>query len=170
MKSFYNCVLIILIILFVSFTSANIFLGFCYIIDNNKELFEEPKTEIKLEQPEFFLYDEPNDSLVLLACNYYGLKEPYIVLSQAILETGGYKSYQCKVNNNLFGLFNSRKMEYFKFNHWTESVEAYKNKIQYRLKENENYYHFLKRIGYAEDSAYIEKVKFIRNNLTYSHH
>lgn len=33
--------------------------------------------------------------------------------------------------------------------------------IQYRLRENEDYYHFLTRIGYAEDPQYITKVKGI---------
>ena len=33
--------------------------------------------------------------------------------------------------------------------------------IQYRLRENEDYYQFLTRIGYAEDPQYITKVKGI---------
>ena len=35
--------------------------------------------------------------------------------------------------------------------------------IQYRLKDNENYYKFLSRIGYAEDPKYISKIKGIVN-------
>lgn len=33
--------------------------------------------------------------------------------------------------------------------------------IQYRLRENENYYQFLTRISYASDPDYIKKVKNI---------
>lgn len=33
--------------------------------------------------------------------------------------------------------------------------------IQYRLRENEDYYSFIQRIGYAEDPNYISKVKGI---------
>ena len=33
--------------------------------------------------------------------------------------------------------------------------------IQYRYKNDEDYYHFLDRIGYAEDSLYIQKIKSI---------
>jgi flagellum-specific peptidoglycan hydrolase FlgJ len=33
--------------------------------------------------------------------------------------------------------------------------------IQYKLRENEDYYKFLTRIGYAEDPEYINKVKSI---------
>ena len=134
------------------------------LIPRNTILKEEP-VPIKLEQPEFFLYDTPNDSLVLQACAYYGLKHDTIILTQAKLETGNYKSYQCRVNNNLFGLYNSAKMEYYKFNHWSESVEAYKKWIQYRLKDEEDYYFFLSRIGYAEDPDYISKLKWVKQTL-----
>jgi hypothetical protein len=131
----------------------------------NTILKEEEPVPVKLKQPEFFLYDTPNDSLVLQACAYYGLKHDTIILTQAKLETGNYKSYQCRVNNNLFGLFNSSKMEYYKFNHWSESVEAYKKWIQYRYKDEEDYYNFLNRIGYAEDSSYVSKLKWIKKSL-----
>lgn len=116
---------------------------------------------VKLQQPEFFLYDTPADSLVYQACVYYDIHHPEIVVSQSILETGYYRSEGCKKDNNLFGLYNSRAKEYYKFNHWTESVLKYKEWIQYRYKDGENYYHFLDRIGYADDSLYIQKIKSI---------
>ena len=128
-------------------------------------ILKEETVPVKLEQPEFFLYDTPNDSLILQACAYYGLKHDTIILTQAKLETGNYKSYQCRVNNNLFGLFNSSKMKYYKFNHWSESVEAYKKWIQYRYKDEEDYYSFLVRISYAEDSNYVSKLKWIEKSL-----
>ena len=134
------------------------------LIPRNTILKEEP-VPVKLEQPEFFLYDTPNDSLVLQACAYYGLKHDTIILTQAKLETGNYKSYQCRVNNNLFGLYNSAEGDYYKFNHWSESVEAYKKWIQYRLKDKEDYYFFLSRIGYAEDPDYIAKLKWVKQTL-----
>ncbi len=37
--------------------------------------------------------------------------------------------------------------------------------IEYKLKDGENYYDFLKRIGYAEDPDYIAKVKRIEKGL-----
>lgn len=129
-----------------------------------REIPKETNVTIKLEEPYFFLSDTPNDSLLLEALNYYNMQEPIIVLAQAKLETGDYKSYQCLVNNNLFGLFNSKTGNYFKFNHWTESIEAYKKYIEYKRRPNENYYDFLNRIGYAEDTAYVNKLKFIINN------
>lgn len=129
-----------------------------------REIPKETNVTIKLEEPYFFLSDVPNDSLLLAALKYYNMQEPIIVLAQAKLETGDYKSYQCLVNNNLFGLFNSKTGNYFKFKHWTESIEAYKKYIEYKRRPNENYYDFLNRIGYAEDTAYVNKLKFIINN------
>ena len=112
-----------------------------------REIPKETNVTIKLEEPYFFLSDIPNDSLLLEALNYYHVQEPIIVLAQVKLETGNYRSYQCLVNNNLFGLFNSNTNTYFKFNHWTESIQAYIKYIEYKRKHNEDYYDLLNIIG-----------------------
>lgn len=117
--------------------------------------------KVELQQPYFFLTEVPNDSLVMKALQYYEIKYPEIVLAQAVLETGHYRSKLCKESNNLFGLYNNRKKDYFHFIHWSESVEAYKNFIQYKYQEGEDYYNFLSRIGYASDTLYIPKLKTI---------
>lgn len=115
-----------------------------------------------------FLYKELNDSILYLALEYYDIKHPRIVLAQAKLETGNYTSGHCKKGNNLFGLYNSKKKEYFKFSHWRYSIEAYKNMIEYKYKDG-SYYDFLHKLGYAEDPNYISKVKQIENNLKVQH-
>lgn len=132
----------------------------CIDYSTNKETIQE--VPVKLEQPEFFLVDSITAEAVKQACEYYGLTETSIVTAQSILETGYYRSYQCRINNNLFGLYNSYTREYFKFNHWTESVKAYKDLVQYRYKEG-NYYAWLENIGYAGDTLYVQKLKYIRN-------
>lgn len=86
-----------------------------------------------------------------------GIKYPKIVLAQAILETGWFKSPVCRNKHNLFGLTNPRTGKYYEFNHWTESVRAYYSKVQYRYKGG-NYLLWLKKIGYAEDPGYIRAV------------
>lgn len=95
------------------------------------------------------------------ALEYYGIHHPDIVYAQAILETGHFKSVGCLKHNNLFGLYNSRAKRYHRFEHWTESVVAYKKWIQRRYKPLADYYTFLKRIGYATDPQYIQKLKII---------
>lgn len=89
------------------------------------------------------------------------IKYPEIVLAQALLETGHFKSKVCREKNNLFGLYNSKTKSYYSFNHWWESVVAYKKLIEYKHKPKENYFSFLERIGYAEDPNYINKIKSI---------
>ena len=85
------------------------------------------------------------------------IKYPKIVLAQAILETGWFKSSVCRNKHNLFGLTNPRTKTYYEFNHWTESVKAYYDKVQYRYKGG-NYLLWLDKIGYAEDKTYIRAV------------
>ena len=107
---------------------------------------------------------EINDTNLLNICKLHGIIEPEIVIAQAKLETGNYSSDVFYENNNLFGLYDSNKKEYYKFNSWQESVLAYKDLIQSKLNDGEDYYVFLKRIGYAKDKNYIKKVKRIHNN------
>ena len=83
-----------------------------------------------------------------------GLSNGLIVLAQALLETGHFSSNVCKEYNNLFGLYDSKNREYFRFSRWEDSVVAYQRMIQYRYKGG-NYFQFLKSIGYAEDPRYI---------------
>ncbi len=86
-----------------------------------------------------------------------GIRHPNIVLAQAILETGWFRSSVCRNKHNLFGLTNPRTKTYYEFNHWTESVRAYYTKVQYRYKGG-NYLLWLRDIGYAEDPGYIHAI------------
>lgn len=83
-----------------------------------------------------------------------GILYPKIVLAQAILETGWFRSSVCRNKHNLFGLTNPRTGKYYEFNHWTESVRAYYTKVQYKYKGG-NYLLWLDEFGYAEDKDYI---------------
>lgn len=83
-----------------------------------------------------------------------GILYPKIVLAQAILETGWFRSSVCRNKHNLFGLTNPRTGKYYEFNHWTESVQAYYTKVQYKYKGG-NYLLWLDEIGYAEEPNYI---------------
>ena len=129
----------------------------------NKDESKESLTEVEVVdiEPTFFT-KSPKDGL-REALDYYGVKHPEIVYAQAVLETSHFKSDLCNNGNNLFGLYNSRKKKYYTFSHWTESVEAYIDFIQYKYKPPNDYYKFLSDIGYAEDPHYINKLKRIVN-------
>ena len=86
-----------------------------------------------------------------------GILHPRIVLAQAILETGWFRSPLCRNRHNLFGLTNPKTGKYYEFNHWTESVRAYYTKVQYKYKGG-NYLLWLRDIGYAEDPRYVREV------------
>ena len=86
-----------------------------------------------------------------------GILYPKIVLAQAILETGWFRSSVCRNKHNLFGLTNPRTGKYYEFNHWTESVRAYYTKVQYKYKGG-NYLLWLVEIGYSENSNYIKTI------------
>lgn len=122
--------------------------------------FNQKQEEIVLlpEHP-FYLLDEVNEEVLYNTLKHYDFPNPAIITAQAVLESGNFKSKLCKDNNNLFGLYNSRTMSYFKFDSWISCVFAYKQFILSKYNPEEDYYKFLDRIGYAEDSLYESKVK-----------
>ena len=113
-------------------------------------------------QPDFF-NKLPQEGL-MEALEYYEVKYPQIVYAQAVLETGHFKSNVCLNYNNLFGLYDSKNKDYYKFNHWAESIVAYKEWIQKKYQPPNNYYVFLESISYASDKEYISILKSIVNN------
>lgn len=106
-----------------------------------------------------FMSKSPEEGL-MEALEYYDIHHKEIVYAQAVLETGYFKSGGCQKGNNLFGL---RGKHYHRYSHWSESVKAYKEKIQSRYRLGEDYYKFLKRIHYAENPQYINILKKIVN-------
>lgn len=107
--------------------------------------------------------DELTIANLYAALKRHGIKYPKIVLAQALLETGNFRSRLCREGNNLFGLRHSKG--YYTFDHWEESVIAYRDWVQYKHQDGESYYAFLKRIGYASAKDYIYKVRKIADQL-----
>lgn len=127
---------------------------------------QEGKESYGLPKDELFAYTNPLDTMsltvpnVLRAIIQANIKHPIVVLAQAIHETGWFSSVVCHRDNNLFGLTNPKTKQYYRFSHWTESVLAYRDKVQYKYKGG-NYLEFLDAMGYAEDPLYVPKVKRI---------
>lgn len=148
---------------------ANIILPICMIVgiiqlcNIKKEISKEPvEMELMLKHSDFLKEWDANSTTMLAACEYYGVKYPKIVTSQAILESGNFKSQVFKKYNNPFGLYNSKTKDYYKFSHWTYAVLAYKTMVQNKYKGGD-YYKFLEQLPYAEDKNYIKAVKAIES-------
>ena len=123
-------------------------------MEPTKEVWTESKTLPALTIPNLYQEIIRND-----------IKHPKIVLAQAILETGWFRSPFCRNRHNLFGLTNPKTGKYYEFNHWMESLRAYYTKVQYRYSQKNrinssdvDYLKWLRDIGYAEDPRYIQTV------------
>ena len=131
--------------------------------DNNRNSDRKASLKTELQKKTDDITKSENNLPVLTIPILYkeiirnGILYPKIVLAQAILETGWFRSSVCKNKHNLFGLTNPRTGKYYEFNHWTESVRAYYTKVQYKYKGG-NYLLWLDEIGYADNPDYIRTV------------
>ena len=105
-------------------------------------------------------------------------KYPYIVLAQAILETGTYESKIFKENNNLFGMKEARvrlnlakgtQFGHAYYDDWKESLTDYAlwySTFAYKCKTEDQLYALLNK-QYAEANYYPQALKRIikENNL-----
>ena len=147
--------------------------------DQNSDKRTSQKQAIPIKDKQAFSKPKQSHLPELTIPNLYleiirnGIQHPKIVLAQAILETGWFRSPLCRNRHNLFGLTNPQTGKYYEFNHWTESVRAYYTKVQYRYcQKNQtstsdvDYLKWLQQTGYAEAPMYIQSVKEImKRNL-----
>lgn len=116
-------------------------------------------SSITLSAQKQFEHLSPTKENILTVLSHHGIKHPKYVLAQAIQECG----LKTGSHNNLFGLRHRRG--YYTFKHWSYSVEMYKDKIQSRYRDGENYLSFLKRIRYAESPNYTSRIRSISARL-----
>lgn len=88
--------------------------------------------------------------------NKHNIPHKNIVIAQAKLESGNFKSNLTKTHQNIFGL--KKGNNYRKYSHWSECVIDYKKHISSKYKGG-SYYVFLDRIGYASNPNYITLLK-----------
>lgn len=94
-----------------------------------------------------------------------GIQHPDVVMQQALLETGHLKSGYLMERNNIFA-FRVTK-EYMRFTDWKACVKYYKRwQEKHYTNTKENYYSFLKRIGYSGTHNYTDVLKRVRIKKT----
>ena len=97
-----------------------------------------------------------NESNLKAELTKHNIPHANIVLAQAKLESGNFKSELVRTHQNIFGL--KRGNRYRRYSHWTECVSDYKACISNRYKGGD-YYLFLNEIGYASHPNYTELLK-----------
>ena len=165
MKEFLKSRLIEILIIALAFVSI-----FTYC---QHKKFEQYKIDTAFKQDSIKGFSEEN---LLKLIKTMRIDHPEIVLAQAKLETGDFKSYVFKKHNNLFGMSNAfgrptvRKpvdtnTVYASYRTWQESVIDYAL-WQAATSNNLTEADYLKRLNrYAEDPNYISKVKIIKTKL-----
>ena len=116
-----------------------------------------------------FKTDPVSENEVYCYIKSIGIKNPDIVLKQAIYESGHFKSNIFKTKNNLFGF--RRTATYITYKNWKACVDYYKEWQDKRYKDpSQDYYTFLQKINYSGHSKFdyakeLKQIK-IRGDLT----
>jgi hypothetical protein len=110
---------------------------------------------------------------VALLFNYYHVQQQDRALRQVVLETGNLQSEICTANHNLFGMRFAPQRQTTAlgeqngcavYANFAACVQDYAlwQRLYYK---GGDYYAFLQRIGYAEDTQYVQKLQAL--NLKY---
>ena len=146
-------------------------------------MVEFPEEEVAVERDciDLVMYvhevgkEDINDEKVMLLLNALNVEHPHIVFAQMRLESGNFKSDLAKKNNNFFGMKHPRQRAtvaqgvdrgYAYYRSWSYSVLDYaiwQRRYASGLTEEE----YLEMLSekYAEDKAYVRKVKSIADSI-----
>lgn len=132
----------------------------------------ERKVDIPAEQKLIVLqeYNSFSEDKLVEKIASFNFRFPHIVLAQAKLESGNFKSFLFKENNNLFGmkiaksritLATEEDHGHAVYSSWMESVTDYAlyySAYLRNIRSEQEYYQFLAQ-NYAEDVSYVQKIK-----------
>lgn len=138
-------------------------------VNKVENINEETRAIIIREASANNVFSKDNLKAYLLELN---VKYPHIVLAQSELETANYTSTIFRENNNLFGIkLATRRASTAKgtdnnhayYEHWKQSVVDYaflQSTFILKIHNEDEYFEYLRKY-YAEDTAYVPKLKFI---------
>jgi uncharacterized FlgJ-related protein len=117
-------------------------------------------------------YNEFSEQKLIEKINQLNFKYPHIILAQAKLESGNFKSTIFLENNNLFGMREAKlrvnlakgtNRQHAYYDSWQESVydyALYYSTYLYKIKTEGEYFEYLRQ-NYAEDLTYVQRLKEI---------
>jgi uncharacterized FlgJ-related protein len=123
-------------------------------------------------------YNEFSEEKLILKIKELNFRFPHIILAQAKLETGNFKSQSFVNGNNMFGMKQAKsrantaqgtEFGHASYDTWKESLydyALYYNAYLNKLRTESQYYSYLSQ-NYATDPEYVSKLKNIieRENL-----
>lgn len=160
-----------IVVFMLGFVSLTISMGYVFRpnCDNTRFISEETKAIILKEHNEF-----SREKLKAFIAEL-GLKCPEIVMAQAEIESGHFKSRIFKENNNMFGMKEAgigrpctakgTSNNHAYYDTWQDCVLDYAFYQAAYLKNVKTQEQYLQYLGesYAEDSNYVSKIKSIIN-------
>ena len=138
--------------------------------------YQKEKLNFEIKKHLFYLtvFDKPfSPDLLKQALFFEGIQAPEIAFKQAQLETGGFTSELFIVAKNVFGMRYARVRDTYAigeyknhayYNNWINSVKDYALWQAWYISRGhdlQDYFAFLRDIGYATDKKYINKLKGI---------
>jgi hypothetical protein len=135
----------------------------CFIPAKNFACADSISVQKKVSHPLHLYYSKPqiDVNLVIAYMDSIGIKHPEVVIKQALLETGHFRSRLLIDRNNLFAFRFSK--HYMRFKDWRNSVEYYKKwQDKFYTNPDEDYYLFLQRVKYARTKKYIKVLKQVK--------
>lgn len=159
------------VVFMIGFIAVTIALGYIFkpTCDNLKYISEETKAIIIKEHNEF------SKAKLKAYLDELNVKCPEIVMAQAEIESGHFKSRIFKENNNLFGMKEAgvgrpctakgTANNHAYYDTWQECVQDYAFYQAAYLKNIKTQEQYLQYLGenYAEDSNYVAKIKAMIN-------
>ena len=110
-----------------------------------------------------------NEENLMIVIKRFGIRFSDIVIAQAKLETGNFRSKSFTKHNNLFGMkvaksrltvATGESLGHARYDHWTYSVMDYalfQSTFARKIRTRKGYMRYLSR-NYAEDKSYVQKI------------
>jgi uncharacterized FlgJ-related protein len=148
-------------------------LGFTSLPSNGTENLSQEEKLIVIRE-----YNEFSESKLIEKIKHLNFRYPYIILAQAKLESGHFKSTIFLENNNMFGMREAKlranlakgtNREHAYYDSWQDCVydyALYYSTYLSDIKTEGEYFEYLRQ-NYAEDKSYVTRLKALikKNNL-----